>query len=630
MTIQLQLRVAILISAGLIAVLGWILFSTFQQVDRATDRGRLADEIGQGVADQKFLTSDFLLHKQARARDQWNIKHDSLTLLLEQAKVEFDDPSDNLVLDTLSQRHVNSKDVFSRLANALEPEGQNGNESTGSGELGERLETQLLIASQEMVSAAFQLAESGRQDIRNAQARALWVVAAFLTAMGIIAVTALLWLTKRILGPIARLRSGAEIIGQGNLDHRIGNTSRDEFGELSRAFDTMVSLRQRAETEREGLLHERGERIKEMTCMYGVLGSIQAHANMEDIARDVVALLPPGWQYPEITAARIRYEDNEYLAGAFEETQWRLAADIVIEDVKHGEVEVYYLEERPPASEGPFLKEERDLIEGIARTLGETGERSQLADQARARQAEAMTAGRLASIGELAAGVAHEINNPINTIINYADLVLEQVGDEGERGRYLQGIIREGERIGSITSNLLTFARDVPQSHSPARVSDIVGATVELFGRRLMSDSIDLRVDVPEDLPQVKCRSQQIQQVFLNLVTNARHALNERYPHDDSDKVLEISADVVDMDGEPGVRVVFHDHGTGIPESALSKVFDPFYSTKIEGEGTGLGLSISHGIIRDHHGRIHFESVEGEYTRAIVDLLVNNGWNLES
>jgi C4-dicarboxylate-specific signal transduction histidine kinase len=432
---------------------------------------------------------------------------------------------------------------------------------------------------------------------------------------------------------IAPLIRDAQVIGR--LDFRSAEPDAYGFSEMAVAervaqqiAGAVANARLHAGLEREA--RDRGERIKELTCMYGVLRSVQAHGNMGDIARDAVALLPPGWQYPEITAGRITFDGVEYFAGAFEETEWRLTADIVIEEQKRGAVEVVYLEERPPAVEGPFLKEERDLIDGIARTLGETGERSQLAEQVRVRQAETMTAGRLASIGELAAGVAHEINNPINSIINYADLVLDQVGAEGERGQYLQGIIREGERIGSITRNLLTFARDMRETHSPARVADILDATLELLGRRLQTDSIDLRIDVPEDLPKVRCRSQQIQQVFMNLIANARHALNARYPHEDSDKILEISAGVIDMDGEPGVRVAFHDHGVGIPESALPSLFDPFFSTKPEGEGTGLGLSISHGIIRDHQGRIHFESVEGEYTKATIDLLVKNRWNLES
>ena len=391
---------------------------------------------------------------------------------------------------------------------------------------------------------------------------------------------------------------------------------------------TIVSARLHAALEREA--RERGERIKELRCMYGVQLAVQSHEKTEDVLREVVALMPEGWRYPEITRARIRFEGEEYVSEAFEETPWTQSAVIRVEGEQRGTVEVFHLEEQPEADEGPFQTEERELIEGIARALSEGAERRVYAAQARARQAEAMTAGRLASIGELAAGVAHEINNPINGIIGYAELIMDRPDTLGEVEQFLSGIIREGERVASIVGNLLTFARDVRQEHSPARVQDILDATLELLRRRVERDGIELKVDIPEDLPEIKCRSQQIQQVFVNLVTNARHALNGKYPQGDPDKVLEISARPVQLEGRAYVRVVFHDHGTGIPESVLPKVFDPFFSTKPEDEGTGLGLSISYGIIKDHEGRIHIDSVDGEFTSVVVDLAVDNGWAVRS
>ena len=400
-------------------------------------------------------------------------------------------------------------------------------------------------------------------------------------------------------------------------------------GEESDSFVAVIrdiSERVDAQAQRERLLRERAQRIKELRCMYGVQLAVQSHEKTEDVFREVVALIPEGWQYPEITRAKIRFEGREYVSAPFEETSWTQSAAIRVEGERRGAVEVFHLEERPEADEGPFLAEERQLIEGIARTLSEGAERRVNAAQARARQAEAMTTARLASIGELAAGVAHEINNPVNGIINYAELIMSRTNPEGEIEQFLGGIIREGERVASIVSNLLTFARDVRQEYSPARVRDILDASLELLGRRLEADAIEPRIDVPQDLPNIRCRSQQIQQVFINLITNARHALNEKYPQRGADKVLEISARPVELDGRAYVRVVFHDHGTGIPESVLPKVFDPFFSTKVEGEGTGLGLSISYGIVKDHNGRIHIESVEGEYTRVVVDLAVDSGW----
>ncbi len=115
----------------------------------------------------------------------------------------------------------------------------------------------------------------------------------------------------------------------------------------------------------------------------------------------------------------------------------------------------------------------------------------------------------------------------------------------------------------------------------------------------------------------------------MNLITNARDALNTRYKHEHKDKRIVLSSAYLRRtDGSEWVRVTVEDYGMGIPDDVKDKMFDPFFTTKSRNEGTGLGLSISHGIVQDHHGLLHFETELGKYTRAILDLPVNNGWEL--
>ena len=218
--------------------------------------------IGQGVVDQKFLTSDYLLHQEERARVQWGAKHDSLTLLLTQSAVEFKNRRDSTVLNAIKLRHESNAAVFLALANAVESDGNSTGRNIVFGELRERLETQILISSQEMVSAASQLAENSRQDIDDAQVWARWMILVFLTTMGLVIVLVLLWLTSKVLNPIARLHSGTEIIGQGDLDHRTGITSQDEVGELSRAFDRMTSNLGSITASRDELNKEVADRVR--------------------------------------------------------------------------------------------------------------------------------------------------------------------------------------------------------------------------------------------------------------------------------------------------------------------------------------------------------------------------------
>ncbi|HID31339.1 MAG TPA: HAMP domain-containing histidine kinase [Desulfobacterales bacterium] len=156
----------------------------------------------------------------------------------------------------------------------------------------------------------------------------------------------------------------------------------------------------------------------------------------------------------------------------------------------------------------------------------------------------------------------------------------------------------------------------------------MLGDSLGLVEEQILKDGIKLKVDVPDTLPKIRARSQQIQQVFLNILSNARYVLNKKFAGSHDDKMVEIRGKVAKVNGEDFVRLAFYDNGTGIPARLLEKICDPFFSTKPRGEGTGLGLSISYGIVKDHGGRLWFQTVEGEYTEVIVDLPVDNKWRI--
>ena len=233
---------------------------------------------------------------------------------------------------------------------------------------------------------------------------------------------------------------------------------------------------------------------------------------------------------------------------------------------------------------------------------------------------------KLESIGVLAGGVAHEINNPITGIMNYAQLILDTTPDKSPAAEYAGEIVHESERISEIVKNLLQFSRQEKQSHSYASLGDIVNRTVSLINTIFRKDQIRLEVSLPEDLPQIKCRSQQIQQVLMNLLTNARDALNEKYADYAEDKLILSTGQVIEKDGQDWVRLLVEDHGPGIRDDIRNRIFDPFFSTKPKEKGTGLGLAISFGIVHDHHGSLTLESKVGEFTRFYLDLPVDNGW----
>ncbi len=229
---------------------------------------------------------------------------------------------------------------------------------------------------------------------------------------------------------------------------------------------------------------------------------------------------------------------------------------------------------------------------------------------------------KLESIGTLASGVAHEINNPIFGIINYAQIVLEDLGTESTDATYLQGIVDEGRRISDIVRNLLQFSRQDQQSTTFARIEDIVERSLSLMKVVLRRDGIAVLTEFEPGLPDLACRSQQIQQVVMNLLSNARDSLNARFAGADPEKHLHIRASRFREDGRSWIRLSVEDHGTGIPSDVLPKIFEPFYSTKPKESGTGLGLSISYGIVQNHGGRIEVTSEPGSGTTFRVLLPV--------
>jgi PAS domain S-box-containing protein len=258
----------------------------------------------------------------------------------------------------------------------------------------------------------------------------------------------------------------------------------------------------------------------------------------------------------------------------------------------------------------------------------DTTERKRLEQERAGMEAQLRQQQKLESIGTLASGVAHEINNPITGIMNYAQLIQDRLPAESPLTEFTGEILRETGRVGWIVHNLLTFARNEKQSHSPSRMIDIDEGTLSLIRTVIRHDQIELTVDMPEDLPELKCRNQQIQQVLMNLMTNARDALNERYTGHHPNKVMRVAASLFEKAGRRWIRVTVEDHGTGITSAVRERMFDPFFTTKPRDKGTGLGLAISHGIVKEHHGEFTVESEPGQFTRLHLDLPVDNGWEI--
>jgi signal transduction histidine kinase len=260
-----------------------------------------------------------------------------------------------------------------------------------------------------------------------------------------------------------------------------------------------------------------------------------------------------------------------------------------------------------PVEQGP---KDKDLILVIARKL----------TQDEVRKVESIRTAQLAAIGELAAGVAHEVNNPINGIINFAQLLYDDCPEDSEQARILKRIVQEGERIAAITYNLLSFARENENEQTIVDLNEVVSDSISLVEHQLKNDGIHLTTDLLQPSALIIGNHLQLMQVVLNMISNSRFALNERYRDPSPDKQIHFSSKMIEFDGRTYCRLVVRDHGTGIPQGILDKLFDPFFTSKPAGKGTGLGLSISYGIVKNHNGILRVDSILNKYTEMIIEI----------
>ncbi|HEY1342535.1 MAG TPA: ATP-binding protein [Bryobacteraceae bacterium] len=238
--------------------------------------------------------------------------------------------------------------------------------------------------------------------------------------------------------------------------------------------------------------------------------------------------------------------------------------------------------------------------------------------QLQAAQKKLVHTDRLASLGQLSASVAHEINNPISGVLNLSMLLQRMLKDDGippgrieEFRKYLTQVSNETARVGRIVSDLLAFSRRTKPLRAPADLNRVVRSTLSLAQHKLKLSNVEAEASLAENLPPIPCDSQQIQQVVLNLVLNAAEATQSRVEK----RVRIFTARAAD-----GVVLSVTDTGEGIPPENLSKIFDPFFTTKSEGKGVGLGLAVSYGIVQAHGGEIEVKSKVGEGTTFTVTL----------
>ncbi len=344
------------------------------------------------------------------------------------------------------------------------------------------------------------------------------------------------------------------------------------------------------------------ERIKELTCLYGI-AKVASRPGMstKQFLGEIVELLPPGWQHPSLTQARITLDGSSYMTSDFLESPYRQRSNILIRGIRRGEVEVIYTRELPEADEGPFLNEERSLIDEIARQVGLTIEHWESEGETNRLQQQLRHADRLATVGQLSAGVAHELNEPLGAILGFAQLAKESLGPGTPESQDVDRIINASLHAREIIRKLMIFTRQMPTRKAPCDLNRTVRDGLYLLESRCAKEGITLQRRLEEGLPGISADPSQLQQVLVNLVVNAIQAMPDGgtltiRTRSSPDKVI----------------LAVEDTGIGMSRETQEQLFIPFFTSKDVGQGTGLGLPVVHGIVTAHGGAIEVRSEPGK------------------
>ncbi len=390
-------------------------------------------------------------------------------------------------------------------------------------------------------------------------------------------------MNRLVVGRLERFVRATKVLGSGRLDQEVQPGGPDEIGELAVSFNEMLEKLRRATEirQRKELLENVLETVKESIIVYDPEGTILSFSRGAEETFRVPAAEVVGMPCTVLGEERADLLARVHAGG-----------------LTTGEVRLRSRDGRCfPAlvSVLPLRGEDNRLLAFVEITRDLTAERHKERLQQQLMQSE-----KLAATGQLAAGVAHELNNPLGNILLYGKLLLEELPPTDPRVPNLRHIVENTIRCKGIVKGLLDYAKESDIHTSLQDLNPIAESSVQMLGNELRLRDIACELDLAPGLPRVACDRNQIQQVLVNLVQNAIQAVEDR------GRIRVTTASGAD---DRLVRVSVADSGPGIPPELLPRIFDPFFTTK--DSGTGLGLSICHGIVERHHGRIWAESPAG-------------------
>lgn len=334
------------------------------------------------------------------------------------------------------------------------------------------------------------------------------------------------------------------------------------------------------------------ERVKELTCLYEVT-SIIVNSNYDQLESSLEAIvycLKRAWQFEEVTEVRLATDDYQIKTDDFHPAMAKITSDIKVFNRIHGKITVGYPSEKYSVAD--FLQEEQTLLENVSLAVGNLLERKQIRDSEIAAKRQVERADRLHILGEITAGIAHELNTPLANILGFAELLQENIKNE-EAIRDLKKIVDNAIFSREIVKKLMFFACEMPQEMKVIELLPIIENVLKLLSPSLREKKIKITKNFSKDAIKLRADTVQLTQVLFNLIMNAVYY-----------SPISGTIDVLVTENVNSIIVRISDEGQGIETKNDDKVFEPFFTTKPIGEGSGLGLSVVHGIISSHKGNI--------------------------
>ena len=357
----------------------------------------------------------------------------------------------------------------------------------------------------------------------------------------------------------------------------------------------------------ETVIESLNERIKELNCLYDISSiASSSSSSLKEILQAIAERVSRAWLHSDEAVAQIILDGQKFSSYSIPERFVFLQEPLSSQGVHRGSVRVLYPE--PPFNNSDFLEEEKKLLSKIGQEI--MGVVSRFDSEAKEEELKRSLehSDRLSILGEITAGIAHELNTPLGNILGFSQLISEN-SKEDQAVKDAGKITRSAIYAREVVKKLMFFSCEMPQQKESLSVNELVDEALKLLKPKLKENSIELSFKPDKKEPQAFVDPIQVTQVIFNLMINAIHASRA------GGKIT-----VIITSNDTTFSLTISDEGIGIPSDLGEKIFEPFFTSKPVGKGSGLGLSVVHGIVKSHRGSIHYSSEQGEGTTFNIKL----------